>query len=89
MAPTGRRLYTGSEPVMTDTIREQWTVLGMTCGGCSASVERVLADSPGLLAVSADAGTDSVSLEFDPSVFSRSDALGKIEDAGFDVPTDG
>ena len=74
---------------MTETIREQWTVLGMTCGGCSASVERVLSGSPGLVSVSADASTDSVQLEFNPAVFSRADARGKIEDAGFDAPADG
>jgi copper chaperone CopZ len=66
-------------------IAETWKVEGMSCGGCEASVRRVLADAPGLLAVSPDHCTDEVKLELDPSLVDRDEIARRIERAGFDV----
>ncbi len=73
---------------MANVIVEEWTVVGMTCGGCAASVERVLASVPGVRSVSADFAGDRVRLEFDPDTLERASIRSQIEAAGFDVRDD-
>jgi copper chaperone len=70
---------------MGEAIIEEWTVLGMSCGGCSASIERALEGVAGLRAVRADAAADRVTLEFDGDTVDRSLIQARIEAAGFDV----
>ena len=67
------------------TIVETWRVEGMSCGGCEASVRRVLADAPGLVRVTADHSADRVDLELDGDLADRDDLARRIERAGFDV----
>jgi copper chaperone CopZ len=76
------------EALVGDVIIEEWTVLGMTCGGCAASVERVLGGVSGLRAVRADFAADLVTLEFDAEGADRASARAQIEGAGFDVRDD-
>jgi copper chaperone len=64
---------------------ETWKVDGMTCGGCSGSVERVLQGAPGLVSVKADHVADEVALEIDPQRVDRDEIKRRIEGAGFDV----
>ena len=70
---------------MTDTNIEEWTVLGMTCGGCASAVERTLGGMAGLVRVKADAASDSVLLEFKAGAFSPEQARQRIQEAGFEV----
>ncbi len=60
-------------------------VKGMTCGGCVASVTRVLRAVPGVteVAVTLDPGAAKVS--FDPARAAIPALRAAIEDAGFDV----
>jgi copper chaperone len=60
-------------------------VKGMTCGGCVASVTRVLKAVPGVseVAVSLTPGTAKVT--FDPAKTAAPALRGAIEDAGYDV----
>ncbi len=64
---------------------ETWTVEGMSCGGCEASVRRVLADAPGLVSATPDHAADRVVLELDPERVDRDELARRIERAGFDV----
>ena len=74
---------------MGEVSHEEWTVRGMTCGGCAGTVERVVGELPGIVALSADANNDSLRLSFYPESFDRDRARSRIEDAGFDVVGDG
>ena len=74
---------------MGEVSHEEWTVRGMTCGGCAATVERVVGELPGIVALSADADNDSLRLSFHPKIFDRDRVRSRIEDAGFDVVGDG
>jgi copper chaperone len=60
-------------------------VKGMTCGGCVASVTRVLKAVPGVseVAVSLTPGTAKVT--FDPAKTAAPALRSAIEDAGYDV----
>jgi copper chaperone len=60
-------------------------VNGMTCGGCVASVTRVLKAVPGVgdVAVTRDPGAATVA--FDPATTNASALRKAIEDAGYDV----
>ena len=60
-------------------------VEGMTCGGCSSSVEKVLSAANGVSAVSASHEEDKVNVDFDPGVIDLSAIKSVIEEAGFDV----
>ncbi|MCP4868453.1 MAG: heavy-metal-associated domain-containing protein [Proteobacteria bacterium] len=69
---------------MTEAKTEVWKVEGMTCGGCAASVERVLTGAPGLSDVQVDHAGDAVTMTLDGSA-NRDDLARRIEGAGFDV----
>jgi copper chaperone CopZ len=69
---------------MTEAIKEVWTVEGMTCGGCAASIERVLAGAAGLISCEADHAQAQVTLTVEPAA-DRDDLAARIERAGFDV----
>ena len=60
-------------------------VQGMTCGGCVASVERVLKalDGVGNVDVSLERGEAAV--EYDGARVTAEDLTAAIEDAGYDV----
>lgn len=60
-------------------------VEGMTCGGCSSSVEKALNAKSGVAQVSASHEEDKVSVDFDPAVIAQATIEEAIEDAGFDV----
>jgi len=89
VAVRGRRFYTVLEAPVANVIVEEWTVLGMTCGGCAATVEQSLAQVPGLRRVTADHSTDRVKLEFDVNTMDRSFVKDRIEAAGFDMADHG
>ncbi len=69
---------------MSDSKTVTWKVDGMTCGGCSASVERVLAGSPGLTSAEASHEKNEVVLTYQ-GVLDSDEILRRIESAGFDV----
>jgi copper chaperone len=60
-------------------------VEGMTCGGCSGSVEKALNANDGVKSVSASHEQDQVSVEFDPGTIQLAAIEAAITDAGFDV----
>lgn len=61
-------------------------VEGMTCGGCTSSVEKVLSGQPGVKTASASLEGKNVEVEFDSAVIAQGQIENAIRDAGFDVP---
>jgi copper chaperone len=60
-------------------------VQGMTCGGCVASVTRVLKAVPGVSDVAVTLQPGVASVTFDPARTQPAALRAAIEDAGFDV----
>ena len=60
-------------------------VQGMTCGGCVASVSRVLKALPGVAEAKVTLTPARATVTFDPAQTSVSALRGAIEDAGYDV----
>jgi Cu+-exporting ATPase len=58
-------------------------VTGMTCGHCEATVEQALAAVDGVLAASADAATDSVTVTWDPERVDRAGLAAAVAEAGY------
>jgi len=61
-------------------------VAGMTCGGCVASVTRVLKALPGVEAARVDLASGSAEIDFDPARCDAGAVRNAIEGAGYDVP---
>lgn len=59
---------------------------GMTCGGCTSSVEKVLSAQAGVKTASASLEGKNVEVEFDSAVIAQGQIENAIRDAGFDVP---
>ena len=61
-------------------------VEGMTCGGCTSSVERALNAHTGIQKATASLEGANVEVEFDSAVIAQGQIEEAIRDAGFDVP---
>ena len=61
-------------------------VQGMTCGGCVASVTRVLKTEPGVTEVSVTLQPGAATVSFDPARTSAAKLREAVEGAGYDVP---
>ncbi len=60
-------------------------ISGMTCGGCTNSVKRVLSALPGVSAVNVSLEHANAEVEFDPAKSSVETLKHAIETAGFEV----
>lgn len=60
-------------------------VQGMTCGGCLASVTRVLKAVPGVADVSVTLQPGAARVTFDPAQTGAPALRTAVEDAGYDV----
>ena len=60
-------------------------VSGMTCGGCVASVTRVLKAMPGVAEVAVTLTPGAAKISFDPARTDAAKLGAAIEDAGYDV----
>jgi copper chaperone len=58
---------------------------GMTCGGCVASVERVLKAVPGVAAVKVQLSPGLAEVNFDPARTNVATLRTAIEAAGYDI----
>jgi copper chaperone len=58
---------------------------GMTCGGCVASVRRVVQALPGIERVDLSLEQGEATVRYDASVASRTQITKAIETAGFDA----
>jgi copper chaperone len=60
-------------------------VQGMTCGGCVASVTRVLKAVPGVRDVAVTLAPGAATVTFDPASTDAPALRAAVEDAGYDV----
>lgn len=60
-------------------------VEGMTCGGCVASVTRVLKSTPGVSDAQVTLQPGAATVTFDPAKVQVGQLKAAIEEAGFDV----
>ncbi|WP_124950034.1 heavy-metal-associated domain-containing protein [Sulfuriferula thiophila] len=60
-------------------------ITGMTCGGCTNSVKRVLSALPGIGEVNVSLEHANAEVEFDPAVVNIEALKQAIEAAGFEV----
>ncbi|NOT17439.1 MAG: heavy-metal-associated domain-containing protein [Sulfuriferula sp.] len=60
-------------------------IKGMTCGGCTGSVTRVLSAVAGVSAVQVSLEHANAEITFDPSITTIAALRSAIEDAGFEV----
>lgn len=58
---------------------------GMTCGGCSGSVTRVLTELPGVAKAEVQLNPGQATVEFDPAQLTRAALCAAIDDAGFEA----
>ena len=58
---------------------------GMTCGGCVASVQRVLSELDGVQHAEVSLARNEATIEFEPGRVKPADLETAIEDAGFEV----
>ncbi len=65
----------------TTTIR----VGGMTCGGCTASVTKVLSETVGVVKAEVQLTPGQATVEFDPAQVTREALCAAIDDAGFEA----
>ena len=61
-------------------------VEGMTCGGCTSSVEKALGARDGISVATASLEGANVEVEFDSAIIIQGQIEEAIRDAGFDVP---
>ena len=61
------------------------SVQGMTCGGCVASVTRVLKAVPGVSDVTVTRSPDAATVTYDPAQTGVPALRTAVEDAGYDV----
>lgn len=60
-------------------------ITGMSCGGCTASVTKVLAEMAGVARVEVTLEPGRAVVEFDPTVVTREALCAAIDDAGFEA----
>lgn len=61
----------------------QLTVTGMTCGGCVASVQKVLSALPGVQTVEVTLTPGQARVVYDPTRVDRDALIQAVVDAGF------
>ena len=58
---------------------------GMTCGGCVASVQRVLRGLDGVQRAEVSLATNEATVDYEPSRVTPDDLKAAVEDAGYEV----
>lgn len=60
-------------------------ISGMSCGGCTSSVTRVLTELPGVAKAEVTLEPGQATVEFDPAGVTRAALCAAIADAGFEA----
>ena len=60
-------------------------ITGMSCGGCTASVTKVLSETPGVAKADVQLSPGQATVEFDPAKVTREALCAAIDDAGFEA----
>ena len=60
-------------------------ITGMSCGGCTSSVTKVLSETPGVAKAEVQLSPGQATVEFDPATVTRAVLCAVIDDAGFEA----
>ncbi len=60
-------------------------IAGMSCGGCTSSVTKVLSETPGVVRVEVSLTPGQAEVDFDPASVTRAALCAAIDDAGFEA----
>lgn len=66
-----------------DDGKQQFKVGGMTCANCALAIEKKLKGTQGVQNVAVNLATETVTVEFDPSVITMSEIFAQVRDAGY------
>jgi cation transport ATPase len=66
-------------------IHEVYSIGGMSCASCAASVERVTRAMPGVEESSVNLTTEKLSITYDPEQINAADIIAKVTGVGFTV----
>src|SRR2546425_13306978 len=61
-------------------------VSGMTCAACARTIERTLANAPGVSRANVNLATNTATVEYDPAQVQPRDFARAIEELGYGVP---
>ncbi len=64
---------------------QKFEVLGMTCSGCSSTVDRVVNKLSGINSVEVVLQENCMTVDFDDSALSNDDIVKAVYNAGFDA----
>jgi Cu+-exporting ATPase len=76
---------TGSTPASDSPLEVSFPVVGMTCASCSNRIERFLRKTDGVVGASVNLATEVATIHYLPGRVGRSELVGAIEKAGYDV----
>lgn len=77
-----------TKPTDNKSVKEIFTVLGMTCASCVAHVEKALSTQTGVISASVNLATNTASVEYSPSLTSRERLKKAVDDAGYELVTE-
>ena len=60
-------------------------ISGMTCSGCSSTVQKIISTLPGIDQASVSLEKSQATVQFDPDKISEQQIISAIEDAGYDI----
>ena len=66
-----------------DEGKQQFRVGGMTCGNCALAIEKKLEGTLGVQRVAVNLASETVTVEFDPSVVNMGEIFAQVRDAGY------
>lgn len=66
-----------------NTEKASFKIVGMYCISCKPIVEKQLKDEEGIKNIGFDYLTDSIIIEFDPSVLTREDIKNSLDKSGY------
>jgi len=71
-----------------NTIKKTYPVLGMTCGACANSSQKILQRQNGVVSASVNFATGTANIEYDSSLTNISKLKQALQAVGFDLDTD-
>ncbi|WP_425807331.1 heavy metal translocating P-type ATPase [Desulfitobacterium sp. Sab5] len=63
--------------------KEQFKVSGMSCANCALTIEKKLKNTTGISSANVNFATETVSVEFDPSIVNLEGIFEQVRDAGY------
>lgn len=71
-----------------NTISKTFGLGKLGCDTCARNVEKILKEKKGIIKASADFGTSSVAVEYNPDIISPEEMRTAIQDGGYDMYLD-